>query len=97
MPLEGSSAKVPYQGSIPKESIVPDDPPTFLEMYGVVIYLMIVAGFAEYVYRPLLEKMFGELSTIWWLIAYFLYALYCFLLYFYILSVWFDLPFLGFL
>lgn len=91
-PLDNFDAELPQSGSIPTTAFTPADPPTFLDTYGVVLYLLMCAGFATWVYTPLMSKWFGNLSTNGYLLAYGLFLAYCWSLWEFILRKWLDLP-----
>ena len=75
--------------------MVPSVPPTFLELYGTTIYLIVCGAIAYFLLMPLLESQWdinNPDEENYFIYAYAGYGLFCLAFYFFVIMPWLDLP-----
>jgi hypothetical protein len=101
-PLAGMNKKLPEKGIIPNTTLKAATPPSFVEQYGTIIFLVLCILFATYVLQPLFEDWWGSTDPAnvtyvaananKFTYAYVAYGIFCLAVYYFLIVPWLNLP-----
>lgn len=97
-PLENSGKSVPEKSTIPETMMVPTPPKPFMEEYGPIIYVALVAIFGFFVILPICEYWWdldNPDDEVYFIIVFSVYAVWMLAIYVFLLVPWLGLPWIS--